>query len=329
MVDGEGKPVSFLDVHVPAHLAFYRAGIAAITDEEPTPGCSSRCTARGSTSSGTAPTRSRPHARARGAEARRRVRRRAGGSVPERMAEAGVDDELRLADYHRLQWADRFSLAFCLRELGRARRAVRGRVVPLRAGRPRGGRASRRGRSPRASSRARSFAGSCRSGPGARPSSARRSSRSPPSASRSGSWRSRGRGRAPHLAPRPDRRGAPTRDPRALAALAREARLRPERAAALRAPAGQPARLERLVRRGDEGRLGPDEGRARDDRRRRLGRERLRLLHRRTRRRAAEADEGPALADAIAADHASAPVEPRVQRDARLRASSSRSVRRR
>ena len=32
------------------------------------------------------------------------------------MAEAGVDDELRLADYHRLQWADRFSLAFCLRE---------------------------------------------------------------------------------------------------------------------------------------------------------------------------------------------------------------------
>mgnify|MGYP003296616538 CR=1 FL=1 len=29
--DGEGTPVSFLDVHVPAHLAFYRAGIAAIT----------------------------------------------------------------------------------------------------------------------------------------------------------------------------------------------------------------------------------------------------------------------------------------------------------
>ena len=35
MVDGDGKPVSFLDVHVPAHLAFYRAGIAAITDEDP------------------------------------------------------------------------------------------------------------------------------------------------------------------------------------------------------------------------------------------------------------------------------------------------------
>ena len=35
MVDDAGKPVTFLDVHVPAHLAFYRAGIAAITDEDP------------------------------------------------------------------------------------------------------------------------------------------------------------------------------------------------------------------------------------------------------------------------------------------------------
>ena len=35
LVDGGGAPVAFLDVHVPAHLAFYRAGIAAITDEDP------------------------------------------------------------------------------------------------------------------------------------------------------------------------------------------------------------------------------------------------------------------------------------------------------
>ena len=33
----------------------------------------------------------------------------------EREAAAGVDAELRQADYERLQWADRFSLAFCLR----------------------------------------------------------------------------------------------------------------------------------------------------------------------------------------------------------------------
>src|SRR6185437_9650501 len=38
------------------------------------------------------------------------------GGFAERMAVAGVDDELRWADYHRLQWYDRFSLVFCLRE---------------------------------------------------------------------------------------------------------------------------------------------------------------------------------------------------------------------
>src|SRR5438309_12066349 len=35
LVGADGAPVGFLDVHVPAHLAFYRAGIAAITDEDP------------------------------------------------------------------------------------------------------------------------------------------------------------------------------------------------------------------------------------------------------------------------------------------------------
>ena len=34
----------------------------------------------------------------------------------ERAAAAGVDDDLRWEDYHRLQWFDRFSLVFCLRE---------------------------------------------------------------------------------------------------------------------------------------------------------------------------------------------------------------------
>ena len=35
LVDADGKPVSFLDVHVPAHLAFYRSGIQSVTDEDP------------------------------------------------------------------------------------------------------------------------------------------------------------------------------------------------------------------------------------------------------------------------------------------------------
>ena len=37
-VDGDGKPVNFLEVDVRAHLAFYRAGIAAITEEDPDAG---------------------------------------------------------------------------------------------------------------------------------------------------------------------------------------------------------------------------------------------------------------------------------------------------
>src|SRR5215210_3795849 len=34
-VDAAGKPVGFLEVQVPAHLAFYRACIAAVTDQDP------------------------------------------------------------------------------------------------------------------------------------------------------------------------------------------------------------------------------------------------------------------------------------------------------
>jgi hypothetical protein len=34
LVDDEGAPVTFLDVQVPSHLAFYRAMIAAVSDED-------------------------------------------------------------------------------------------------------------------------------------------------------------------------------------------------------------------------------------------------------------------------------------------------------
>src|SRR5688500_13743082 len=34
-VDESGKPVNFLDVDVRSHLAFYRAGIAAVTEHDP------------------------------------------------------------------------------------------------------------------------------------------------------------------------------------------------------------------------------------------------------------------------------------------------------
>src|SRR5881398_3218086 len=34
-LDASGKPINFLDVDVSSHLAFYRAGIAAVTEHDP------------------------------------------------------------------------------------------------------------------------------------------------------------------------------------------------------------------------------------------------------------------------------------------------------
>ena len=117
LVDGAGKPIGFLDVHVPAHLAFYRAGIAAITDEDPYAGLLVSMHGAGIYRGryGTDPALGFTRA----AEVQELVDafvEEQEGAYPERAAAAGVDDELRWADYHRLQSFDRFSLAFCLRE---------------------------------------------------------------------------------------------------------------------------------------------------------------------------------------------------------------------
>jgi hypothetical protein len=117
MVDADGAPVGFLDVHVPAHLAFYRAGIAAITDEDPYAGLLVSMHGAGIYRQryGTDPalklTRA-PEVQAL-VDAFVDEQERA---YPSRMEESGVDDELRRGDYERLQWSDRFSLAFCLRD---------------------------------------------------------------------------------------------------------------------------------------------------------------------------------------------------------------------
>jgi hypothetical protein len=117
MVDADGKPVSFLDVYVPAHLAFYRAGIAAITDEDPYAGLLVSMHGAGiyrqryGSDASLGLTRA-PEVQTLVDEF---VEEQEAGYA-QRMEESGVDDELRLADYHRLQWFDRFSLAFCLRD---------------------------------------------------------------------------------------------------------------------------------------------------------------------------------------------------------------------
>lgn len=117
MVDADGKPVTFLDVHVPAHLAFYRAVIAAVTDEDAYAGLLVSMHGAGIYRQryGADPALALTRAPEVQALVDAFVAEQE-SDVPARMDEVGVDDELRLADYHRLQWFDRFSLAFCLRE---------------------------------------------------------------------------------------------------------------------------------------------------------------------------------------------------------------------
>ena len=117
LVDLDGAPVAFLDVHVPAHLAFYRAGIAAITDEDPYAGLLVSMHGAGiyrqryGTDTGLSLSRAaevQPLVDAFVEEQEM--------SHAERALAVPVADDVRWADYHRLQWLDRFSLAFCMRE---------------------------------------------------------------------------------------------------------------------------------------------------------------------------------------------------------------------
>ena len=102
---------------MPAHLAFYRAGIAAVSDEDPYAGLLVSMHGAGiyrqRYGSDTGLSLSRA------AEVQTLVDafvEEQEAAYPERAAAAGVDEELRWADYNRLQWFDRFSLVFCLRE---------------------------------------------------------------------------------------------------------------------------------------------------------------------------------------------------------------------
>ena len=113
-----GRPLNFLDVPVPAHLAFYRAGIAAITDEDPYAGLLVSMHGAGIYRHryGTQPELKL----SRADDARDLVEAFVAeqeASHPLRRGEIGVSEEESWADYHRLQVYDRFSLFFCLRNL--------------------------------------------------------------------------------------------------------------------------------------------------------------------------------------------------------------------
>jgi hypothetical protein len=108
--DGDGKPVNFLEVDVRAHLAFYRAGIAAITEEDADAGLLVSMHGAGiykqryglDTALGLA----------RAAEVKDEV----DAFVAEQEAKFGGGPGDRLEDYTLLQLFDRLSLYFCMRD---------------------------------------------------------------------------------------------------------------------------------------------------------------------------------------------------------------------
>lgn len=118
MMDADtGRPLNFLDVPVPAHLAFYRAGIAAITDEDLYAGLLVSMHGSGIYRQryGT-----QPELRlSRADEVKDLVEAfvtEQEASHPIRRDEIGVTEEECWADYHRLQVFDRFSLFLCLKD---------------------------------------------------------------------------------------------------------------------------------------------------------------------------------------------------------------------
>jgi hypothetical protein len=121
LVGSDGAPVTFLDVQVPAHLAFYRAGIAAIADEDPYAGLLVSMHGAGIYRQryGEDPGLRLTHADEVAEQVDAFVAEQE-ASAEQRAAAAGVDDELRWADYRRLQSYDRLSLLFCMRDLAGA-----------------------------------------------------------------------------------------------------------------------------------------------------------------------------------------------------------------
>ena len=139
LVHPDGTPVSFLDVAVPAHLAFYRACIASVTDEDAYAGLLVSMHGAGiyRRRYGADPGLVLTHAE----DVRELVNRfvwEQEEAYPAREAAAGVDEQRRLADYRLLQLYDRLSLHFCMRDVAREGAELQGtRVEPAGAWRVR------------------------------------------------------------------------------------------------------------------------------------------------------------------------------------------------
>ncbi len=110
-VDETGKPVNFLEVDVRSHLAFYRAGIAAITEQDADAGLLVSMHGAGIYRQryGLDP--------GLGLERAAEVQDEVDAFVAEQEAKFGGDLGDRRADYELLQLYDRLSLYFCMRDV--------------------------------------------------------------------------------------------------------------------------------------------------------------------------------------------------------------------
>lgn len=117
VVGGDGTPVNFLDVDVRSHLAFYRACIAAVTEQDPYAGFLISMHGAG--------IYRQRYGRDPGLGLSRAAEDQAlvdafvaeqEAAYEARLAETGASDEQRWSDYELLQLYDRLSLYFCLRD---------------------------------------------------------------------------------------------------------------------------------------------------------------------------------------------------------------------
>jgi hypothetical protein len=117
-VDAEGKPVDVLEVHVPAHLAFYRACIVAVTEQDPYAGLMISMHGTGIYRQRYGRDPGLPRSWAPGVEelVDAFVAEQEAGQE-ERVAQLGVPDEERWRNYELLQLYDRLSLYFCMRDV--------------------------------------------------------------------------------------------------------------------------------------------------------------------------------------------------------------------
>jgi hypothetical protein len=117
-IDGEGRPVTFIDVPIPIHVAFYRAAIAAITEDDPYAGLLVSMHGVGIYKQrfGTDATLKASHEPDVQAVVEAFVAEQETG-WPARRAAAGAAEDESFADYFRLQLYDRLSLYFCMRDV--------------------------------------------------------------------------------------------------------------------------------------------------------------------------------------------------------------------